>query len=1353
MRFQAFSIVSIFVLSIALPVISAAPVIKNEFEYFQTEVTLYPGLNETTAIPHFPGYRSQSATLDWELSPESQDFEETVNVGLIHSQLGTSYNLTGGSGGLSLNSSLVGPSTAGSTSLHLFNNSNMQGFKSYDTLQLSCGIVSCGTITATDNLTIHANNVIIDAFTSISGNDIITNNTGDGGAGSTSSSWTGYAGGGAGHAAAGGDGGDSTSTSGGSGNGGSSYGNGTEAGSAGGSVRHTGASNTVGGYGGVVITIIAGNVEINGTLSSEGGGGDAGPSPANSGNGGNGAGGGSGGSIIVKANTISIGQYGLISTSGGDGGDGADGHCQPGNPCLFLYHGGDGGGGGAGGFVTLITTSAGLSNSGSVSAAGGSGGDYGLKYGTGSDGIAGDDGGNGTVSNSTFSGFISTGNVSSDEGWFLIEDLGPGDDEVEQFSWLNSSASIPSGSSLDFFYNYTMDNSTWSGWVEGNITHQMMPRFTNLHLLYDFQRSSSGGAPILHSLTYGITFYDSLENLSLELEGNPILGPMPEYYGLIEEGGSNVTATGVNLWIEVPLYGQAVTDFHMWLAIYNTSQSTGNIVGSFDSGASMNWSFSDIEAGGIDLIIPASLINNNWPTTANNTVDQIIWSRYNFSLSIPTQTSYDIQHISFYHTVAGSIDFTSQMEAHALSTCGSWYQATSSCLQEFEITSSGDPPDGVGWNQTLLLDNLNIVWVDDISPQIFTLSHRVNTVDWADARYGDHIVIIAADVNGEDDLQGRIWVHDNPVSNISELLSTPNQSLVYSTQVNGYWTSVPTTTYDPLLTHEVWVSLEMTDVEGNTAILLNGDSVTILPALPEVGSLTITNTDGDAIGWMWPASTTDGIVFSVEDSNNRTDLDVEIDLSGPSGIYTISLPWDNNTNSYTSTWVSSRADIGDWDVEIVASEFTSGETDLDGLQDGVDARFSIVDITLPVIVFAVSSDEGSQGRVDVEWLSEENETINSWVVILNETDIFIKTEVIQHDTENSGHAIIATDRFAPGDYWAVVHVKDDQSNEVNQTIFFVNIPMPLPLVNTSNINLEVIGESIHASGNVVFRTGNGMLIWIVDGQEVENISISDGIVETNISLSQLTNGTHDVELLICSIGVCEYWNQTVDSSPWWAISSTHLCVDANCTVTNLGTSTITTRMIMNSNFSFFICSGEKIVTTNETISHNCTITDSTPAGNHTLDWSLEVQDRSGYWLLIEHSTTTFFIEDQIIQENESNDQSDSTVDESKSGNDASSSSTIYWIIGSIAFVVGAFLVFAMFGRSKDIEFAEGNDDFEFIKAAEEPVVIQHLTPRIVDSWEGLPSNGNYHNRDDGMWYQDSEGGWWWQHPDGRFELI
>ena len=60
------------------------------------------------------------------------------------------------------------------------------------------------------------------------------------------------------------------------------------------------------------------------------------------------------------------------------------------------------------------------------------------------------------------------------------------------------------------------------------------------------------------------------------------------------------------------------------------------------------WNFSDIEAGGIDIIIPASLINNNWPSTANNTANQITWAKYNFSLSLPNQTSYEIKHISWF---------------------------------------------------------------------------------------------------------------------------------------------------------------------------------------------------------------------------------------------------------------------------------------------------------------------------------------------------------------------------------------------------------------------------------------------------------------------------------------------------------------------------------------------------------------------------------------------------------------------------------------------------------------------------------------------------------------------------------
>ncbi|MBT5184561.1 MAG: hypothetical protein HOM47_05255, partial [Euryarchaeota archaeon] len=329
MKTHTLSITAILVLSAFIPVFSANPIVADEFELFQKEVVLFPGLNESTAIPHKAGYRVDSASFDWELSPEIIDETWSLDMATYSSSIGNTTNLTSTSNGLILNQSTTGPTTAGTTNLHLFNNSNLQGFHAYDTLQLSCGIISCGSITATGNLTIHANEVVIDVSTTISGSDRVNTYLGNGGSESATNSWTGDGAGGGGHVGAGGNGGGSST------NGGSSYGNGTEPGSPGGGNSHPNGASTIGGNGGSVITIVAGSITINGSVTSEGGVGDNGPTPPNGGNGGNAAGGGSGGSIILKANTISIGSYGIVSSAGGDGGDGADA-VWPTGPSLFL---------------------------------------------------------------------------------------------------------------------------------------------------------------------------------------------------------------------------------------------------------------------------------------------------------------------------------------------------------------------------------------------------------------------------------------------------------------------------------------------------------------------------------------------------------------------------------------------------------------------------------------------------------------------------------------------------------------------------------------------------------------------------------------------------------------------------------------------------------------------------------------------------------------------------------------------------------------------------------------------------------------------------------------------------------
>ena len=61
-------------------------------------------------------------------------------------------------------------------------------------------------------------------------------------------------------------------------------------------------------------------------------------------------------------------------------------------------------------------------------------------------------------------------------------------------------------------------------------------------------------------------------------------------------------------------------------------------------------------------------------------------------------------------------------------------------------------------------------------------------------------------------------------------------------------------------------------------------------------------------------------------------------------------------------------------------------------------------------------------------------------------------------------------------------MSDNFANEVNTTINLVDIPVPLPVINSTNVNLSVDGENLILSGDVIFRTGEGTLNWIVDDE-------------------------------------------------------------------------------------------------------------------------------------------------------------------------------------------------------------------------------------------------------------------------------
>jgi hypothetical protein len=93
--------------------------------------------------------------------------------------------------------------------------------------------------------------------------------------------------------------------------------------------------------------------------------------------------------VLVVGGNLTIGATGVVRTAGGNGGNGGNG--VSGNA------GGGGGGGGSGGGAILVLHRGGYTNSGSVTAPGGSGGSGGSQSGSGGNGVAGSSGSAGTV--------------------------------------------------------------------------------------------------------------------------------------------------------------------------------------------------------------------------------------------------------------------------------------------------------------------------------------------------------------------------------------------------------------------------------------------------------------------------------------------------------------------------------------------------------------------------------------------------------------------------------------------------------------------------------------------------------------------------------------------------------------------------------------------------------------------------------------------------------------------------------------------------------------------------------------------------------------------------------------------
>lgn len=216
-----------------------------------SSASMQSDIGGSAVIEHQSGHRPLNASVDVEVLPYTSTGVWFANMNNA-ATIGTLNNTSAIIGGVQLPSVNSGPPGSGNNSTTLFNSVQWSGNHSYDTLELRCGIASCGSIVASGSLTIMVRVLVVESGSSITASGLYSGGSSTGGSTVATTSANSDGAGGAGHGGSGGSGGGN-----GGGSGGSAYGNATEDGSQGGSVTSSNHASANGGYGGGYIRIIA----------------------------------------------------------------------------------------------------------------------------------------------------------------------------------------------------------------------------------------------------------------------------------------------------------------------------------------------------------------------------------------------------------------------------------------------------------------------------------------------------------------------------------------------------------------------------------------------------------------------------------------------------------------------------------------------------------------------------------------------------------------------------------------------------------------------------------------------------------------------------------------------------------------------------------------------------------------------------------------------------------------------------------------------------------------------------------------------------------------------------------------
>ena len=1274
---------------------NVSPVVNTTtFTSGLSSTSIQSGMGGTAIIAHQSGHRLLNASVDVEVLPYSTT--EAWYTSMQNAQaVGTLNNTSVIGNGVQLPSGNSGPPGSSNNSTTLFNAVQWSGSHSYDRLDLSCGIVSCGSITSTGNLTIMVRVLVVELGTSITANGLYSGGTAPGGSTVATSSGNSDGAGGAGHGGSGGSGGASGS---GGGSGGSTYGNGTEGGSQGGSVTSSNHATATGGYGGGFIRIVADQVYVNGTISSNGEDGTNGQAiNGGSGAGGSGAGAGSGGSIFITANEVHVGMSGAIQADGGDGGDGASSFCN--GPCIGFFNGGDGGGGGGGGRISIMTQISKYSNQGTVSVSAGTGGTGGQPYGTGAVGSTGSAGASGVLSISTWNGYIlSTGTVAND-GTFTTDPWLPNVGQIID-GWVNHSTSIPADSSLIFTFRYTVSgqvNTTsnlWSEWYIGNISHQKLPRLTGLQFSYQFNRTGTS-SPILNNLEVMWDLSHALTNVEMSLSsGIQVIGPS----ALSLTSSTNVTvmssANTHSASISLPISSIPTSPLHLWMGW--PSNSASDTIDVELGGATVYTGSLNSSLNGIDVKISIQDLLNAWPNSGSIGADGIEIGELIVNISTTAAVQINVNHTQMSWSWTHTVDLEPSIAQYAFATCASWYQATSSCLTQYNLDVDGDTIPFTSQGFTITLTNLSLKWIDDIAPQISAVDHRIGLIVGEYIRVGDTLVVTVEDAIGEDSLTGSAWIHQGD----STKPTTPRH-LSFFSGLNRYATSFTTNEYNPLTTTQHYIAVELTDENNNTLFIEQAYTFEIGPVAPSVTSLAVNAVNSPHIVSSETQNTQtwglheDGFEFTVSVLHNRSDFSASLSLfssSGGGNYSVLPLMWDENINAYAGIWIPDRSNLGAWEIDVSLSEPTGQQAvDADGYQSGVDLNFNLIDETGPVLTSIIHVNtivNGEELLVQIEWQSALSEMVNGYVTVsFDGTEVSNKS--IPATSAEMYSVTFQTDLWNIGMYSIDVSLFDEYGNPdmgMNSTSNFELFPMA-PLVsgnndawlfNSSNLNLSLTGEH-------QFRYGQG-LISLSSGEVMllENHSVTNGAWAIELPLDSILQNTMELLVKVCDATnsvECEEQQISIDGMPAIEYSVDYDCIGVSQPLLFNSTETLVSCTITHTNGTYPM----QVSLTSLQVSsflHNPTTLGELPIGGQlelallistgseegewSQPWILSITNRIGEVVILEQTTTSFTI---TSVEEESNNESEGAITTVES--DSSSLPTLGLLL--IVFIIAALL--------------------------------------------------------------------------------